>query len=228
MLEEVLHKSNNQKLIYYEQLTIQELIGTDIDQVPDYLCEANDSFEKLIYSMRSNLPKKHLEQFRYVAILMHKIFLLEKLINLWTLYQKCGLGQLKISIQYQPSNLQIWLENIFARLKHIHGSLNRINMNGSQHTECQLFVDECLKKLSDKFSDYHYQLQMNTVRLEDFTFSMEHTIEKFIQYHFKYQSLQYDCLIETVQYQYIDALLKQHYANEHPSERHVTMTILST
>lgn len=221
-----MQRSKIQKTISYQQLSIKELISIDIDQVPDYLRQTNHSFDKCIYSMRPNLPKTCLEPFKQVAILMHKTLLIDKLKRLWTLYRKSGMGQLKIPEQLQQCHLQIWSKHIRARVKHIHDESSiEINNDDDYNTQCQLFADECLKKLSDKFYECHHYLQLDTVHLFDYTFNMEQTIQKFIQRNFLSQSLQYDCQIETVEYHYIDTLIKRQYANEHPTDKQVIRVI---
>ncbi|CAF4100514.1 unnamed protein product, partial [Rotaria sp. Silwood1] len=71
--------------VSYSELNLRQLIGLDIDKVPQYLNHTNDSFHKIIHSIRPTMTVNRLEELRHIAILMYKLFLLEKLELLWTM-----------------------------------------------------------------------------------------------------------------------------------------------
>lgn len=200
----------------YIELNLQELIGIDIDQVPDCLCRNSHSFEKLIAHIRPKTNKNDVEQLRHIVILMYRLLLLEKLQCLWRTYRKSGLGELLDVPQHiQQAGMKIWPNEIRTRIKNFQIDLSFAD------NHCQLFVDHCLKELDNKNRDYSQQLRYQTTHLLDYTSSMEETFQNFVQQGFFSQSLDYDCQIELVQYHYIDAVLKQQYLNENPNENQV-------
>lgn len=203
-----------------DSLTLLELIGIDVDQVPPYLCQIDGCFDKLMHFMQPNISKQDLEEFRYVATVMHKILLVEKLTNLCKWYRKSSFVPLDIAKRFQQLQPNIRSNYICAHVRHIHEPFIRINV-GESENRCQAFIDKCLEKLSEKSKEYYDQLQSHTFRLTDHAYDVKQTIQKFIKQQFKSQSLEYDCNIESVQYQYIGAILQQQFADELPNERHV-------
>ncbi|CAF4652768.1 unnamed protein product, partial [Rotaria sp. Silwood1] len=198
--------------VSYSELNLRQLIGFDIDKVPQYLNHTNDSFQKIIHSIRPTMTVNRLEELRHIAILMYKLFLLEKLELLWTMYRRSGTGNLELSTPIEQMNRNIWPKEVRTRIELIH------NKHISNNNLYLTFVEQCLGKLYEKNEECQRQLRYRTGHLVDYTWAMEETIKKFVQQGFMYQSVEYACQIALVQYNYREAMAKQQFLHENPNQ----------
>ncbi|CAF1164057.1 unnamed protein product [Rotaria sordida] len=170
-----------------------------------------------IHSIRPTITSNHLEELRSIAILMYKIFLLEKLYSLWTIYRKLGKGELELLQRTKPLTMNIWPFEVHLRLKHIQQT------NIYDGDTYRMFVDHCLKKLNEKIEECRSQLRYRTSHMIDDTLNIKETIEKFVQQGFMYRCLEYDCQIELIQYYYTDRILKRQYLSENTNEKQIQL-----
>ncbi|CAF3873658.1 unnamed protein product [Rotaria sp. Silwood1] len=203
--------------VSYSELNLRQLIGFDIDKVPQYLNHTNDSFQKIIHSIRPTMTVNRLEELRHIAILMYKLFLLEKLELLWTMYRRSGTGNLELSTPIEQMNRNIWPKEVRTRIELIH------NKHISNNDLYLTFVQHCLGKLYEKNEECQRQLRYRTGHLVDYTWAMEETIKKFVQQGFMYQSVEYACQIALVQYNYREAMAKQQFLHENPNQNQIKL-----
>ncbi|CAF1623635.1 unnamed protein product [Rotaria sp. Silwood1] len=207
--------------VSYSELNLRQLIGLDIDKVPQYLNHTNDSFHKIIHSIRPTMTVNRLEELRHIAILMYKLFLLEKLELLWTMYRRSGTGNLELSTPIEQMNRNIWPKEVRTRIELIH---NKYISNNDLYLT---FVEHCLGKLYEKNEECQRQLRYRTGHLVDYTWAMEETIKKFVQQGFMYQSVEYACQIALVQYNYREAMAKQQFLHENPNQNQVSYIVVN-
>ncbi|CAF4782263.1 unnamed protein product [Rotaria sp. Silwood1] len=207
--------------VSYSELNLRQLIGFDIDKVPQYLNHTNDSFQKIIHSIRPTMTVNRLEELRHIAILMYKLFLLEKLELLWTMYRRSGTGNLELSTPIEQMNRNIWPKEVRTRIELIH------NKHISNNNLYLTFVEQCLGKLYEKNEECQRQLRYRTGHLVDYTWAMEETIKKFVQQGFMYQSVEYACQIALVQYNYREAMAKRQFLHENPNQNQVSYIVVN-
>lgn len=225
-LSETVQLLQPNRSILYTELSLTQLLGINIEEVPFYLLSTSESFRKLMQSIESSLDTKdHIEEIRQIGIVMFQIFLLEKLYSLWITYRRSGFGILILPGHIKRLRKKIWPLQVRSRIQHLKTMANfHSNNNDADHEDhsCRILVDHCLKKLDEKSEEYHGILEDRIKHLtESSASSIVCIIETFVRQRFMNQRLKYDCEIELVQYEYIDELLKYYYLNENPNEKQV-------
>jgi hypothetical protein len=168
-------KTKQSKIVCTRELDLSELIGISIDKVPNYLLDSNKAFEKTITPLLPTMTTSDLQEFRYVAILMHKIILLDIIHSLWITYRKSGMGDLPSMLQANHSNTNVWPTEVQSLIK--QKQIQNIN----EDEACLMFVNNCLQKLNDKNQEYRKELHFRTSRLRNYTPRIQQTMEKYIE-----------------------------------------------
>lgn len=210
-----LKNNNMNQILCYQKLDFHQLIGIHIEEIPHYLRADSESFQKFILSFLSKTIEKHSEDLRQIAIVMHKILLLEKVDNLWLIYRKSGMGIIKLPKHFMHLRRKIWPFNVRVLVQQI------LNTADPDHNTYQLFVDYCLERLQNKSEACFNELNNRINSLANSIPNMESIIETFVRRHFIDESLEYDCQIALVQYHYIDELIKYYYLASNPDEKQV-------
>ena len=211
-------KKKQSKAACPPDLDLSTLIGIDIEKVPKYLFKSDESLEQTIGPLLSTITKTDLHELRYIAILMHRIILLEMIHGLWITYRNSGMGQLPSTSQGNHQNKKIWPTEIrsFIRQKEMKDS--------NEDEACLTLVNKCLQKLDDKGQEYRKELQSRTSTLRYYTPILGQAMEKYVQQQLLYQRLEYDRQDAMIHYHYTDRLLKDQYLALDPNEEQVRLS----
>ncbi|CAF1159227.1 unnamed protein product [Adineta ricciae] len=194
----------------------KSIITMDFDFIPEYLCSTNPSFENQIKCI---LPSTiNLEELRDIAILMHKIMSIEMIQSLWIMYQKSGMGHLSIassSIRTNQIDGKVWPKEVQSLLKRSQ------TIHVDEDRACLMFVNYCLNDLNKKSDHYRQELNRKTSRQRDYSRSLEHNIEKYLEQNLQMLRMEIDEKITMVQYNYTDEILHRVYLAEKPNENQI-------
>ena len=197
------------------EVDLSTLIGIDVEKVPKYLFKANKSFETTMSPLVPTMTKNELHELRSIAILIHRIILLDMIHALWITYRKSGMGHLQSTSQANHLDKKVWPTEVESLIR--QKEMKHINANEA----CLTLVNNCLQKLDDKDREYRAELQSRTSILRHYTPIIEQTMEKYVQQELVYQRLDYDCQKAMIHYHYTDRLLKDQYFALTPNEEQV-------
>lgn len=195
----------------------QAMLTMDFDSIPDYLCHSNPGLENKIKCILPTTIK--LEELRDIAILMHKMMSIGIIQSLWIMYQKSGTGNLPVtlSIGTNQINRKIWPKQVLALVKRSH------TIYADEDNACLMFVNYCLNDLNEKSNQYRHELNIKTSRLHNYTRSLEHNIEKFVEKNLQSLRMEMDEQIALIQYHYTDQIFYRVYLAQNPKENQVNL-----
>ncbi|CAF1429963.1 unnamed protein product [Rotaria sordida] len=117
----------------------------------------------------------NLDELRDIAILMHKIMSIDIVQSLWIVYRKYGMEEIQSKRPINVSDAKFWPKEVSSLMKKLK------NDNIIDESSCLIFANQCLQELYNKKEHYRHELNVKTTRLSGYNFSMEYTIEKFVQ-----------------------------------------------
>ncbi|CAF1508620.1 unnamed protein product, partial [Rotaria sordida] len=185
------------------EIILSKTIGSEWQSISDYLCSKNPSFEK---KLRTILPSTmNLDEIRDIAILMHKIMSIDIVQSLWIVYRKYGMEEIQSKRPINVSDTKFWPKEVSSLMKKLK------NDNIIDESSCLIFANQCLQELYNKKEHYRHELNVKTTRLSGYNFSMEYTIEKFVQQGLQSLHIEINEHIATVQYHYTNIIFQQTY-----------------
>ena len=196
---------------------LAKLVGIGFEEILHDLPMPNHSFDQKILSM---LPETtHLEEFQSIAILMHRIVVLNMKRSLWTVYEKLNRGEHEIiTSETKQLGIKIWPPKIelFVRRAEMKETDN-------QHDLRLHLMNTGLCRLEQKSEQYRHELRLKTTCVPDYAQTVECFIGEFIEQELQFQRIEFDCQSALVPYHYTDRLLKHQYLLQNPNENQVRL-----
>jgi hypothetical protein len=193
------------------------------EQIPEYLQETNESFNEIMLGKVINSTTTiTVEDLRQLAILKHKIVVINMDKELWTVYLKSGTGQWETS-ESRKTNVdrRIWPECVKTiMLSELGGTTN--GDEAYQQNLCEEIVSERLQDIKETIVQYQIELDGNKDCLPGFADEMEKVIDAFIgQYGVQSLQMKHNYEIAIFQYDYDAELLEREYLRFKPTKSQV-------
>ncbi|UJR29607.1 hypothetical protein I4U23_017155 [Adineta vaga] len=167
---------------------LKVVIEQPVDDAPQYLSLKSKFFERFIVPIIEqsgiNLP---METLRSIAILKHKLALVDLNQTLWTIYLQSGMGHLKVNQKQVESqtHLPLWPKEVKMRMvEEERLSTTSADMETVDLRACLSYVHKKLEQL--QIQQTHYQGQLEHLKQTihpHFTSEMEKTIDQFVEQH---------------------------------------------
>jgi len=162
----------------------------------------------------------NLEELGQIAILMHQSNVLHLEISLWTSYYRSGTGTLKPN----ESNLKVWPTCVKSMIQSCErkttiSDISQIQVNDDK---CFKFVSEHLSDLNEKEQQSQQQLSLKKKQFYGYSFTIEETLQTFIQEHMQPLYNQYEYDIAMIKYEYQEGVLNTDFHQQNPNEQQVT------
>jgi hypothetical protein len=184
------------------------------DDIPEYLCITNKSFEQIIRQITNDTAySMNIEELRQVAILMHQCTMIDLETSLWSTYLKAGTGTLKIE---QPGP-EIWPTMLKSKIM----ALNNGETDNDIDDTCLKFVNKRLRQLDHDQHQYQAEINEKKINMDGYMTAIEPVIQTFIQANLRSLHIQYEYTIALIKYDYEDQRLELEFAQLEPKDHHV-------
>ncbi|CAF1164151.1 unnamed protein product [Rotaria sordida] len=192
------------------------------ENIPDYLSSASSSFKATFLSeLHRYYNPINFEDLQYLAILTHKLIIVNLYRKLWHIYIQCGTGQLK-----QRPNLTksfcIWSHQLTSMI--IAQQYNNItDQNEITHDVYLNFVKKNLFYFGAKASQYQFQVDSTQDRVDNGSDALIYKIDEFVQKN-DYVTcirLYFEGKIALIEYTYLDQLLQYEYLQQNSNEHQI-------
>ncbi|CAF1346300.1 unnamed protein product [Rotaria sordida] len=195
-------------------------------QMSDYFERLNDMFDKIMMNhMIKNRIILSIDDLRQLAILKHRIAMIELDKKLWMFYLKLGTGQCTTSENNKTKvDRNIWP---MAVKKLCPPTPNTVPINKEQNKQnsYEMTVHQHLEELNEKLELYFMEYYEKKNDLINFTDEMEQIIETFVyQYSIVPFEMKLNYNIKTLEYNYDDQLLENEYLQQKPTENQKRIT----
>jgi hypothetical protein len=184
------------------------------DDIPEYLCITNKSFEQIIRQITNDTAySMNIEELRQVAILMHQCTMIDLETSLWSTYLKAGTGTLKIE---QPGP-EIWPTMLKSKIM----ALNNGETDNDIDDTCLKFVNKRLRQLDHDQHRYQAEINEKKINMDGYMTTIEPVIQTFIQENLRSLHIQYEYTIALIEYDYEDQRLELEFAQLEPNDHQV-------
>ena len=189
-------------------------------KMPKYLSANHQSFDRMIRPILIETGNVIcMEELRQIALLQHKLALVDLKMKLWTTYLCSGTGrsidQGQQTTVSRYATLTVWPEAVKLTMVEKEGT----DPNGITDDNCLNYVQKVLRQLRDQTDYSHAQLDERKQYLHDsFTPEIEEAIVKFVeQQGIVGYRLRVEEQIVLVKYDYTDQLIESEFYQENPN-----------
>lgn len=195
------------------------------NEMPEYLSASNREFDKFFNPLLLKTANAmSIEDIRQVALLCHKMAMLDLHKLLWGAYFCSGTGKITFENQQQPtasSTLSIWPEEVKSTMM-IKGATNDTNETVIDNNDCLNFVHKTLRDFNDRFEQYQTQLHEKQDLLPHFTEEMQEAIAQFIEHEgLASHLIQIKIKVAAVEYTYKDRVIEAEFLQLNPNDHQV-------
>ncbi|CAF1559859.1 unnamed protein product, partial [Adineta ricciae] len=168
------------------------------DVMPEYLSESNQTFATIIDPvLQTSASAIHIGDLQQIALLYHKLQLIELNISLWTTYLRSGTGKLHDNEQQPLLPLQAtatagvtttsvgphiltWPQELKTIM--LADPTMKFHANEIDHDQSLNYVMKMLRSFREQNTHYQLQLKERKQRLNNcFTIEMEQVIQSFVR-----------------------------------------------
>ena len=193
--------------------------------IPQFLFKQHPAFQQLVKhiwkSFRAQMiPSNDVDSLYEIAILLHKIMVIQADQSLWTIYLQSGRGELSSQmaiISLPVFNCCIWPKELKAMLKIKND--DKAEENRLYHN----FVTRHLSKLDNQLKECQQKLLVTTNNYPNYSFTIQHCLMNYIEEHMKSFRAYIQHQIELVHYDYYIRALKIKYMQVNPSKYQVSL-----
>ena len=188
------------------------------EQLPLYLQIPNVSFNKMMMDTGSFMPITE-EDLQELAILKHKIGVMNIGRQLWTVYLKSGTGQWETtSVSRQTTvDRRLWPKQVKKIME------SKLNVNDQNEQQlCEDIVHEHLQQLNKTIEQYQNEYENKKISSLGFTKELEKAIELFVQqYGMQSYEIKLNYKIALLKYDYDLQILERDYLQQKPTKYQV-------
>ena len=192
---------------FHEETINTTIVKDDIETIPNYLAKKNKLFKDVIYqvSSSSSLLKNKMKELRRMAILTHKIMLVQMFHTLWSTYLKSGTGILRAT---ELPSMKVWPTEVKSLVT---------TQTTNEDEACLACVNNYLHHLNDRME--HYRNDLNRIKGQLGVDTQ--AIETFVQHGLETRRLEMEHKVTLVHYDYNDQVLEFEYLQLNPSKHQV-------
>ncbi|CAF4950055.1 unnamed protein product [Rotaria magnacalcarata] len=207
-----------------DPIKIVKEIRDQLEIIPNYLTKQNISFKELMHQVLSSIIttteklNNNMDELRKIAILLHKIMVIQTYQYLWKTYFKSGTGQLIIPSETKQklsysTTLPIWPKEI----KTIVLSNKKDKTNGNEI--CLKFVNDHLYALQHQLKQYQQELNIKANNFQGYTISIQEKLMAYIEQNLNSSlSKKIEHQVELIHYDYHIRALELEYFQHKPNE----------
>ena len=196
-----------------------------IETIPTYLSLTNPSFTQMLEQQswfRNHRTDHHVDELRYLAILMHKITVINLQRDLWLTYVKSGTGRLKKSNTNEPnsSGPSIWPVKVKSLI--LSKRITTEMKSDDENQACRDLVYQFLSDLNVKQDQYQQQLMGKKQAYRHYTDSIGKDLQTYIEQQGLYfLRLKCDLKQALVNNDYQDQMFEMNYRQLNPNDDQV-------
>jgi len=156
------------------------------DQIPEYLQATNKSFDKIMtHHIMNTATTITVEDLRQLAILKHKIAVINIDKELWTVYLKSGTGQWKTPESGKTNvDRRIWPIQVKKMMSSKKSNTIVTREERDEEKICETIVHEYLEELNNIIEQYQNEFDKKKNYLMGYIDdNLEKEIETFVQQH---------------------------------------------
>jgi hypothetical protein len=215
--------------------------GRGADYMPKYLSNSSQTFEDIVNPIFQKTANPfNIEDLRQIALLEHKLKLIDLNTLLWTTYLRSGTGKLNedeqphlqaaataiaaagittTSVRYSPA---IWPQELKTTM--LADRTAKFKSNEIDHEKYLNYVMKMLRTLREQNTVYQMQLKERKQRLNtSFTLELEEAIKSFIEeYGIRSHRILIEGKIAIIKYDYNDKLFEADFYHETPYQEQIT------
>lgn len=195
-------------MTYSTRFCLSELIGFNVDAVPNDLLQQNRRIIEGITTIS-------FEDLAAIANLMYKIKHLDLIESLWLSFRKSGTGDILTAMENVHINRSVWSTKFINRMMDFYGHDQHIEDNKDKY--CLKLINYCLQQLEQRKQEYHQQLTMKTSYLFGYTSVLEYYLQQCVESALIYRRIETERDIALVYFKYINVLLRRAYLAQFPS-----------
>ena len=204
--------------------------GGGDDFMPRYLSNSNQTFEDIINpTLQKSANTVNIEDLRQIALLEHKLKLVDLNTSLWTTYLRSGTSKLNedeqhplqaaaagITTSLVRSNLSIWPEELKSTM--LADRNENFKANEIDYDKCLNYVMKMLRSFREQNNYYQLRLKERKQRLNNcFTLEIGEVINSFVEeYGIRSHRLQIESKIAAIKYDYKDRLSEFDFHQQNP------------
>ncbi|CAF2907418.1 unnamed protein product [Rotaria sp. Silwood2] len=194
-----------------------------LKQIPKYLMKSDKSFENMLTTVlvrntaTATLSPNKLDNYRAIAILIHRIKYIEILYSLWKVYLQSGLGQLKSHYTRNEPGPQLWVKPVQSMVK------VTVRSGTEEHQACLAYVERRLDDLNKARLKSYADLQIQKICLPPNSIIIQQAIEKFIEDNLICLRKKIEYKIQLVQYDFDERILQLDYLKQNPTEAQIQL-----
>lgn len=202
------------------------------ESIPKYLSPTVKTFKQMIMPFLSQEAATLVDELREMAILEHRLQMVDLDILLWTCYLQSGTGKLHEQLDSRaflqqfrnppPNPVRVWpkqLKDIIITDRHVDSQTKRCISDETY----VYYVTDKLTQYQQQFLHYETQIQERRKYLQpQLTTEMEYAIVQFVEEHgIALRRIVIEGLIATVEYNYMDRILELEFQHEDLHREHI-------
>ncbi|CAF1346209.1 unnamed protein product, partial [Rotaria sordida] len=226
----LLHELNAEAKDLHLNMNIEEDYVKE--NIPDYLSASNSSFKAhFLPELGRFYNPIDFSDLQYLAILTHKLSLVNFHRKLWHIYLKCGTHQFNEREQlqqYQQQNITrslcIWPFPVTSMIIAQH--YNNITYENEITYDIYVnFVKKNLFQLDAQASQYQHEFDSIKERIDNSSDALAYKIDEFIQKNDHVTAIRhhFEARAELMEYTYLDQLLQFKYLQQKPNEEQIKL-----
>lgn len=175
----------------------------DFTIIPDYLSVNNPFLNTVLDSL--GLSMAYLPGLRDVAILMHRLQLIDLVRSLWVTYRKSGTGHLPAPFPIDPSDTKIWPQEIRTL---IDSSWMYVDDEANDDPYLS-FVEQALADLLAKSLKFEQQLQAKKRAFPNYSDKIEKKLDSIVRERLQFIRVDIEHQMALVEIDFNHTILKR-------------------
>ena len=195
-------------------------------KIPPYLSANNKAFDQMMHTVLAlRASSFEMEDLRGIAVLLHRIAVLEIQQSLWTTYLRSGTGTLLNKIPpptttTMNNNVSIWPMDV---KKAMIKNCPTTNSDEIDDEMCRKYVNETLQSIINRRTEYEQELDVKKRRLcRIFPSDIEDAIQQFIEEEeISFLRIEMQSKMISVEYAFKDRFFELEFEQLNPSYHQV-------